>query len=427
MVVFSTVAFLLIAAALLFLLPPLIQRQTSKSVVERKELNVLLYKDQLAELEADLKSEAITQDQFDQAHADLERSLLQDVAGDDGDKKPVKVISGNIAAIVVGIVLPVVAIGLYAHLGKGKEGFEPEKFRPGMTTEGHEGTLEQQVRKLQDHLQQNPDDVEGWVMLARSYYFLKQYQAASDSFARSVAMTSESNPGLLADYADALAMASGRNMAGKPYELVKKALSIDPNHQKSLWLAATATYQAKDYKTTLEYWLTLRKQFPENSDNFVQMTRNIAEVKQLLGMSTDEEVAIVQKFESGTAMPAAGGEAAGDVVAKISGTVTLDPSLQDKVSASDTLFVFARAASGPRMPLAIIRTSVSDLPLSFTLDDSMAMNPQMKLSKFQQVIVGARVSKSGNAMPQSGDLSGQSEVVPLGSEGLQITINGAVP
>ena len=427
MVVFSTVAFLLVAAALLFLLPPLIQRQSSQSAVERKELNVLLYKDQLAELEADLKSENITQDQFDQAHADLERSLLQDVAEDDGEKKPVKTISGNIAAIVVGVAVPVVAIAIYAYLGEGKDGFEPEKFRPGMTTEGHEGTLEQQVRKLQDHLQENPEDVEGWVMLARSYYFLKQYQAASDAFARSVAMTSESNPGLLADYADALAMASGRNMAGKPYELVKKALSIDPNHQKSLWLAATATYQAKDYKTTLEYWQTLRKQFPENSDNYVQMTRNIAEVKQLLGMSIDEEVAIVQKFEAGTAVPAAGGETAGGAVAKITGTVTLDPLLRDKVSASDTLFVFARAASGPRMPLAIIRTSVSDLPLNFTLDDSMAMNPQMKLSKFQQVIVGARVSKSGNAMPQSGDLSGQSEVVPLGSEGLQITINGAVP
>jgi len=426
MVVFSTVAFLLVAAALLFLLPPLIQRQSSKSVVERKELNILLYKDQLAELEADLKNETITKDQFDQAHSDLERSLLHDVAGDDGDKKPAKAISGNIAAIVVGIAVPVVAIGLYAYLGKGKEGFEPENFRPGMTTEGHEGTLEQQVRKLQEHIQENPDDVEGRVMLARSYYFLKQYQAASDEFARAVTMTGESNPDLLADYSDALAMASGRNMAGKPYELVKKALSIDPNHQKSLWLAATATYQAKDYKTTLEYWLTLRKQFPETSDNYVQMTRNIAEVKQLLGMSIDEEIAIVQKSEAGTATPAAGGEAAG-AVAKVSGTVSLDPSLKDKVSPSDTLFVFARAASGPRMPLAIIRTSVSDLPLSFTLDDSMAMNPQMKISKFPQVIVGARVSKSGNAMPQSGDLSGQSDVVPLGSEGLQITINGAVP
>ena len=425
MVVFSTVAFLLIVAVLLFLLPPLIQRQTSKSVVERKELNILLYKDQLVELEADLKSGVITQSQFDQAHADLERSLLQDVAEDDSETKPVRTISGNIAAVIVGIAVPVVAIGLYAHLGKGKDGFEPENFRPGMSTEGHEGTLEQQVRKLQEHLQANPDDVEGWVMLARSYYFLKQYQAASDAFARTVAMTGESNPGLLADYADALAMASGRNMAGKPYDLVKKALTIDPNHQKSLWLAATATYQAQDYKTTLEYWLTLRKQFPEGSDNYVQMTRNIAEVKQFLGMSVDDEVAIMQQAEAGTA-PAAAGATAG-TAARVSGVVSLDPSMQDKVSPSDTLFVFARAASGPRMPLAIIRTSVADLPLEFTLDDSLAMNPQMKLSRFNEVVVGARVSKTGNAMPQSGDLSGQSDVVPLGSEGLRITINGVVP
>ncbi|WP_455197644.1 c-type cytochrome biogenesis protein CcmI [Kaarinaea lacus] len=425
MVVFSTVAFLLIVAVLLFLLPPLIQRQTSKSVVERKELNILLYKDQLIELEADLKNGVINQSQFDQAHADLERSLLQDVAEDDSETKPVRTISGNIAAVIVGIAVPVVAIGLYAHLGEGKDGFEPENFRPGMSTEGHEGTLEQQVRKLQEHLQANPDDVEGWVMLARSYYFLKQYQAASDAFARTVAMTGESNPGLLADYADALAMASGRNMAGKPYDLVKKALTIDPNHQKSLWLAATATYQAQDYKTTLEYWLTLRKQFPEGSDNYVQMTRNIAEVKQFLGMSVDDEVAIMQQAEAGTA-PAAAGATAG-TAARVSGVVSLDPSMQDKVSPSDTLFVFARAASGPRMPLAIIRTSVADLPLEFTLDDSLAMNPQMKLSRFNEVVVGARVSKTGNAMPQSGDLSGQSDVVPLGSEGLRITINGVVP
>ncbi|WP_455222512.1 c-type cytochrome biogenesis protein CcmI [Kaarinaea lacus] len=426
MVVFSTVAFLLIVAALLFLLPPLLQRQSSKSAVERKELNILLYKDQLAELETDLKNEVITQDQFDQAHADLERSLLQDVTDNDSDEKPGPTISGNIAAIFVAIAVPVVAVGLYAHLGEGKDGFNPENFRPGMTTEGHEGTLEQQVRKLQDHLQANPDDMEGWVMLARSYYFMKQYQAASDAFARTVAMTGESNPGLLADYADALAMASGRNMAGKPYELVKKALTIDPNHQKALWLAATATYQAQDYKTTLDYWLTLRKQFPEGSDNYLQMTRNIAEVKQFLGMPVDEEVAIMQKGEAGTATAAAAGEAAG-AAAKVSGVVSLDPSLQDKISPNDTLFVFARAASGPRMPLAIIRTSVADLPLEFTLDDSLAMNPQMKLSRFNEVVVGARVSKSGNAMPQSGDLSGQSDVVPLGSEGLQIKINGVVP
>jgi len=429
MVVFSTVAFLLIVAVLLFLLPPLLQRQVRKDVIERKELNILLYKDQLAELEADLKSGAITKDQFDQANADLERSLLQDVAGDDSESQPKRTISGKLAAVVVGIAVPLMAVGMYAYLGQGKAGFEPEKFRPGMNTQGHDGTLEQQVRKLQDHLQENPEDMEGWVMLARSYYFLKQYQAASDAFARSVALTGEQNPGLLADYADALAMASGRNMAGKPYDLVKKALSIDPNHQKSLWLAATATYQAQDYKTTLEYWLTLRKQFPEGSDNYLQMTRNIAEVKQFMGISIDDEVAIMQKAEAGGG---SGGEsesvtAAAGGTAKVTGTVTLDASLKDKVSPNDTLFVFARAANGPRMPLAIIRTSVSELPLDFTLDDSLAMNPQMKISKFKEVVVGARISKSGNAMPQSGDLSGSSEVVPLGTEGLHIKINGVTP
>ena len=426
MVVFSTVALLLIVASLLFLLPPLLQRQAGKDVVERKQLNIMLFKDQVAELETDLKNGSITQDQFDLAHADLERNLLQDVTDEDSNEQPKRTVSGKIAAVVVGIAVPLCSVGLYAYLGEGEVGFDPENFRPGMTTEGHEGTLEQQVRKLQDHVQQNPEDIEGWVMLARSYYFLKQYQAASDAFARSVAMTGEQNPGLLADYADALAMASGRNMAGKPYDLVKKALTIDPNHQKSLWLAATATYQAQDYKTTLEYWLTLRKQFPEGSDNFVQMTRNIAEVKQFLGMSIDDEVAVMQQAEAGGGQeaPATAG-AAGP--AKVSGTVTLDPTLQDKLSASDTLFVFARAASGPRMPLAIIRTSVSDLPLNFTLDDSLAMNPQMKISKFKEVVVGARISKSGNAMPQSGDLSGSSDVVPLGTEGIQITINSVNP
>lgn len=434
MLVFVTVAILLIAAALLFLLPPLIQGGAGRKALDRRQLNIMLYKDQLVELEADLKVGNITQDQFDLAHADLERSLLQDVGDDDeASAKPTGMISGNKAAIVVGFAIPVMAVLMYANLGSLERGLNPNEQRAGMTTEGHEGNLEEQIRKLQDHLQENPNDLEGWTMIARSYYFLKQYQAASDAFAKAVSMTKQQNPFLLADYADALAMANGRNMAGKPYELIKKALEVDPNHQKSLWLAATATYQAKDYKTTLDYWLTLRSQFPENSDNYIQMTRNIAEVKQFLGMPVDEEIQIVTAAEQAKGQEAVPGAQATTTTAtsgaapKVSGVVTLDPSLKDKVSASDTLFVFARAASGPRMPLAIIRTTVSDLPLEFTLDDSLAMNPQMKISKFRELIVGARVSKSGDAMPQSGDLSGSSDVVSLGTEGIKISINGQIP
>lgn len=428
MLVFSTVVLLLIVATLLFLLPPLWQGSKSKNVIERKDLNILVYKDQVAELESDLRNGNITQDQFDLAQSDLERSLLQDVEGESGVAEA-RSDSGKYAAIVIAIVVPLVAISMYAVMGEGKRGFDPQNFRAGMTTEGHDGTLEQQIRKLQDFVQENPDDLQSRIMLARSYYFLKQYQAASDEFARTVAMTGEQEPGLLADYADALAMATGRNMAGKPYDLVKKALSMDPNHQKSLWLAATATYQAKDYKTTLEHWLTLRKQFPEGSDNYVQMTRNIAEVKQFLGMPIEEEVAVMQKAQEAPAATAAIEEAAPEsgAPAKVSGIVVLDPSLKDKASPGDTLFVFARAASGPRMPLAIIRTTVSELPLDFTLDDSSAMNPQMKISRFKEVVVGARISKTGNAMPQSGDLSGATDAIPLGSEGLTIRINSVNP
>jgi len=423
MMVFWIVALLLMVAALLFLVPPLLQRDAKKDVLERKQINVLLYKDHLKELELDLNNGTITQEQFDQAHSDLERSLIGDVS-DDAEATPAKVadtgVSGNKAAIVVGLLLPVMAVSLYLQLGESR-GLEPENFQAGMTTEGHEGTLEEQVRGLQDYLQENPDDVEAWTMLARSYYFMKQYQGSSDAFERAVGMTDEQEPTLptlLADYADALAMASGRNMAGKPYELVKKAMQIQPFHQKALWLAATATYQVKDYKTTLEYWQKLIQLFPEGSEDYQQMQRNIAEVKEFLGLPIDAGMASVATAQS---QSTAGGSA------KVSGVVSLAASLQEKVSPTDTVFVFARAASGPRMPLAIIRKQVSDLPITFSLDDSLAMNPSMKISKFQEIVVGARVSKSGNAMPQSGDLSGASDVVKIGTDGLKIEISGVIP
>ena len=431
MTIFWLIAALLIVAALLFLLPPLAQKGQNKEEIARKDLNVLLYKDQLKELQEDLESGDITQDQFDQAKHDLERSLLQDVAPDVETKQPVlsstlTAALGSKSAIAVALIIPIVAFTLYDQLGAGEAGLNPENARVSVNAQGHNGSIEEQVRKLQDHLQSNPDDLEGWVMLARSYYFMKQYQAATDAFARAVAMTNEGEPELLADYADAMAMANGRSMAGTPYELVKKALAIQPFHQKALWLAATATYQAKDYKTTLEYWNKLLQQFPEGSDNYMQMLRNIGEVKQLLGEPVDDIVAKLQASKQGQAPAAANNTPVASGAAGVAGEVSLDPALKDRVSPSDTLFIFARAAKGPRMPLAILKMQASDLPVKFNLDDSNAMNPSMRISNFQQIVVGARISKSGNAMPQNGDLSGSSAVVNVGSKDLKITINSAV-
>jgi len=314
---------------------------------------------------------------------------------------------------VITVLIPIVAVTLYNVLGSGEAGLNPEEVRPQVQAEGHEGTLEEQVRKLQDHLQENPDDGDGWGMLARSYYFLKQYGAASETFARASALQNDSDAELLADYADALAMANGRNMSGRPYELVKKALKIQPRFQKALWLAGTATYQSGNFAETLGYWKRLLEIFPQGSENYLQMQKNIAEIQQKLGLPVDAVAQVA-------AAPAAGG-------ASISGIVRLDESLMLDAAIGDTLFVYARAATGPRMPLAIVRKTVKDLPLKFTLNDSMAMRPSMKLSSFQRVVVGARISKSGNAMPQPGDLQVVSQPMGVnGIEGLELVISEVI-
>lgn len=415
MMVFWIVAVLLIAAALLFLLPPLIQkgqRETSEDTFARDELNVTIFKDQVAELERDLSVGVVTQEQFETAKHDLERNFLQDNTTEaDESMLLMDRVIGRSAAVVISILIPIMAVTLYNMLGAKEAGLHPEEARPQVQAEGHEGTLEEQVRKLQDHLQANPDDAEGWMMLARSYYFLKQYGAAAETFARASSLQQDSNAELLADYADALAMANGRNMAGKPFELVKKALAIEPRFQKALWLAGTATYQSGDFEATLGYWKRLLEIFPQGSENYLQMQKNIGEIQQKLGLPIDAEVQTVA---------AAGGPS-------ISGVVRLDESLMLDAAVGDTLFVYARAATGPRMPLAIVRKTVKDLPLQFTLDDSMAMNPAMKLSNFQQVVVGARISKSGNAIPQPGDLQVVSQPMGVNDiKDLELVINEVV-
>lgn len=415
--VFWLVAVLLIVAALLFLLPPLIQKvrgQDSEDTFDREELNVTIFKDQLAELERDLSVGVVTQEQYEMAKHDLERSFLQNTKTEtDGSVSQIDRVIGRSAAVVIAVLIPVFAVSIYNLLGSGKAGLHPEDARPQVQAEGHKGTLEEQVRMLQDQLQANPDDVEGWTMLARSYYFLKQYGAAAETFARASALQQDSSAELLADYADALAMSNGRNMAGKPYELVKKALTIQPKYQKALWLAGTATYQTGDFESTLGYWKRLLEIFPKGSENYVQMQKNIGEIQQKLGLPIDEEI-------QAAATAAAGG-------ASISGVVRLDESLMVDAAVDDTLFVYARAASGPRMPLAIVRKKVKDLPLEFTLNDSMAMNPAMKLSNFKQVVVGARISKSGNAMPQPGDMQVVSQPMGVdGVTGVELVINKVI-
>lgn len=416
MMVFWVIAALLVLAALFFLLPPLLLQRQGKDLLDRDELNVTIFKDQLAELERDLAATVLTQEQYDAARHDLERNFVKD---SDGDAEQAMTstdrVVGRATAVVIAVVVPVLAVSLYNLLGSGEPGLNPQQAQPAsqQAVQGDESqeSLQDAIDKLRDRVQSNPDDAESWVMLARSHYFLKQYTEAGEAFSHASSLLDDANPDILADYADALAMANERSMLGRPYNLLKRALQIQPLHEKSLWMAGVAAYQAEDLKSTLDYWERLLVVFPEGSEEYRQMLENVNEIRVSLGIPID---------------PAA--QPAPVAQASISGIVHLDESLVAQASATDTVFIFARAANGPRMPLAILRKQVKDLPLEFTLDDSMAMRPSMKLSSFEQVVVGARISSSGNALPQSGDLQGNTEPMTVSGAGpVEIVINSVVP
>jgi cytochrome c-type biogenesis protein CcmH len=279
--------------------------------------------------------------------------------------------------------------------------------------------IEAMTQKLADRLKANPDDPTGWAMLGRSYAVLGRHADALPAFKQALALKPD-DPNLLTDYADALAVVNGRNLEGEPSKLIARALELDPNNLKALSLAGTAAYLRKDFAGALRHWDKLAQVAPD-SDFVRQIQRGIDEARRMAG--TPAPQAQVPGVRAPAVTP---GAAASGAFPSVSGTVTLAKQLAGKAAPDDTVYVFARAAEGSRVPLAILRKQVKDLPLQFTLDDSMAMSPAAKLSGAPKVIVGARISKSGGALAQPGDLQGLSAPVAVGSSGLAIEIKDVV-
>jgi cytochrome c-type biogenesis protein CcmH len=272
------------------------------------------------------------------------------------------------------------------------------------------GQIEAMVAQLEQRLKDKPDDAEGWSMLGRSYSALGRYPESVDAFKRVTTMRPQ-DAQAYADLADASAMAAGRNLAGEPTKLIAKALELDPKNLKALALAGTIAFDAGDYAKAATLWEAAVASSEPGSELARNLQGGVAEARSRAGMP-----AASASSAAPSSPPAA---VAG---ATVSGEVKLAAALKGRVSPDDTVFVFARAVDGPRAPLAIVRKQVKDLPITFKLDDSMAMSPAMRLSTAKQVIVGARISKSGNAIPQPGDLQGFSQPVAVGASGLAIEI-----
>jgi cytochrome c-type biogenesis protein CcmH len=400
---FVVLGAVLIASALLFVVPPLLRRGL-RTGATRDAVNVAVYRDQLRELEADLRAGTLAPDQHERARGEIETRLLADVGKGDAAAQPRR--HTRAAALALGLAVPICALAVYMAVGN------PRALLPG-TAEGANAhgvsaqQFEAMVSRLAARLKENPEDAEGWMMLGRSYAVLGRFGESSQAYAKAAART----PGdaqLLADYADALAMAQGRTLQGEPEKILRRALAIDPNNVKALLLAGTAAFNRNDGAAAVRHWERVLGLLPAESDMIQRVQASIAEARSLSGSPGG-------KAQIAKPVQAQGG--------RVSGVVRLAPELAGKVAPGDTVFIFARAAEGPRMPLAILRKRGSDLPVRFTLDDSMAMAPQMKLSAFPNVVIGARISKSADASPQPGDLQGLSGPVKVGDGKVSVVID----
>jgi len=418
MTVFLIVAAVMLATALFFILPTLLRKQQNDGAhAQRDVLNLEVLRDQLRELDVDRAEGAIDNAGYDSSRKELEQRVVEDV------RPSVKTVTSTggkpWSAIILAVSMPAAAIVLYFFLGH-PLGLDPSKV--AASNPQQDVTPEQinaMVDKLARHLKEAPDDIEGWNMAARTYSALGRFAEAADAYSHLVKLVPP-NANLLVNYAYASGMANHQSLQGDPEKLILQALEVDPKNIKALNLAGAAAYERHDYAAAVIQWRKIMQLVPPTSD----VARNVgSSINDALSLAGTPVPAAADAANASA--PAAAGNAASAPAAnaEVSGTVELDPALRSQVSDTDTVFIFARAIDGPRFPLAVLRKQVKDLPTTFTLDDSMSMMPNVKLSGFAQVVVGARISKSGSATPSAGDLEGVIEPVKPGAKNLKIKIN----
>ena len=284
MLTFGIIAALFVLLMFWFVLPPLLQRPDAKKTDANASANVIIYQDQLEELEADLKTGLIAEDQYQQEKESIERRLLEDVRGRAPLAARVPSTRTSVIVYALSVFIPVAAVAFYLFVGNPKAlSSAPAPTGPPSAT----GSMSPQqiaanVDKLAERLKQNPNDSQGWLMLARSYLMLELYSEAAKAYQRATTLNAN-DAGLWADYAEALAMANGQNLGGQPTEALNRALQIDPVNQKALDLAGSAAFQAGDYQKAISYWQQLLKQLPAGSEELRTISDQIAKAKELAG------------------------------------------------------------------------------------------------------------------------------------------------
>jgi cytochrome c-type biogenesis protein CcmH len=400
---------LMIAAALAFVLPPLLGRHR-RAHATHEAANLAIYQEKRAELAADRTAGLLDDAAFAAACAELDRELLRDVSA-----PPPPPGAGAAAspypAIVIAVLVPLAATGIYLAVGAPALLLE-DRAVPANAGAGLPQSVQAMVARLEQRLREQPQDTQGWVMLGRSYAAMNRLDEARAALEQANRQAPD-DPMTLVTLAEVRAGQQGERLDGAPIALVRRALELAPDYPRALWLAGVHAFNAGR---------------PDEAGTLWQRLLDTAELSPEAAAQVREAVARTgSEAAPAPAAPAAPSAAAPTGDAQVTVQVRLAPELAARVDGSETLFVFARAAQGPRMPLAIVRRTARELPLAVILDDSMAMTPQLTLSSFDQVVVSARVSRSGDAMPASGDLLGSSApLAPAPGSAVDVVIDTVV-
>jgi cytochrome c-type biogenesis protein CcmH len=368
-------------------------------------MNAAIYREELDKLEADRLSGVVDAGSYEQIHAEMRQRLFQDT--DEADelavlRSPKKTMIGISCFIVI------LSAGLYFGLGDAFRIADIKDQKP-MTPEG----VEKMVAEFAVKMEKEPDNLKGWAMLARSYRILGRNGDAEKAYARAGSFV-DTDPQLLADYADVLAANANGNFAGKPLELINKALALDPNNLLALWLSGTADFNVQNYKAAIRSWEKLAKQLPAESNEARTIAESIAEARSKGGLAP--------------ASPLVNASASAPVMSNqgVSGQVDIARELQSKIKSGDMLMVIARKP-GERMPVAVLKTAVTAFPMNFVLNDALAMSPNTLISQLPEVLIEVRISKTGMAMPEAGDLISKPQTIKVGTTNTRLMIDQVRP
>ena len=431
---FVVLTLLMVVAVLGVLVWSLWRPPVQAAADAHEQANAQVYRDQSADLAREHALGHLNDAEYAQAQEELKLRLRDDwVSG------PVQAHGGvthrpRKTVLALCLMLPVCAVLLYGAWGS-PMGLDPSALARSAPDEGPNATvtpekIAQMVGQLERRLQDEPNNVDAWVMLARLQRSQEKFPASEKSFAKALTLTPDDD--LAVERAEVVAQVQGGDFSGEPWAVINRILKANPNQNNALLLAGSASFSEGRFAQAIQYWERVRASLPPQSEDINALDSALAQARERLAPGRasaqlpDSGRASAQSPDTGrtSAQPASPPSVSN---ARIAGRVSLAPELVTQTSPSDTVFIYATPAQGGRMPLAIVRTTVAALPFDFVLDDSQAMGPQSKLSSASEVVLKARISKTGQAMAQPGELGVSLGPIKNPSNQLSLVIRGPLP